>query len=527
MEVESVLEDKSLDSRLCVICQLNTREKLIEQPSSYDRVYNSIREWAKYGVSKYCRTWSKVKNYSPRELEDKKASWHRSCYKDATHSGMLKRTKERYERQLEGEPGQKRRKGADEDLEASTLTRSKTTPYNKNTCFFCEEPASYQQPLHNVSTTSAGETLQAAVQAINDDKLRVKLSTAINPSDGHAIDIKYHKNCWMKHVVNASRKVASATTTSNSQRASLVASQIEFLTMLDNCLSEGQIITMANAQVEFESIMKANNVENHSCSRKWLKQLIQKEIPNVEFHRSPKANESERISIKRTRDSAIHLTETTMADDDDEDIKTIFNAAILLRKKINKCQRWVFTGSFGDLKDEHLPPELYSFCRWVIQGSNGQILSEGKSSTIHNRATTLAQTVVSLCLTERQRGNKKSEEIKCAREMPQQLAVGIALRQAIRSKEIVNMLNGFGMSVEYNRLLRVEVQIEETVLKRILENNGIYLPVDFVKNRYIFFAIDNIDFSEDTPDGKRTLHGTAMAIYQKIEDDDDIPEIRY
>lgn len=110
--------------------------------------------------------------------------------------------------------------------------------------------------------------------------------------------------------------------------------------------------------------------------------------------------------------------------------------------------------------------------------------------------------------------------------MPQQLAVGLALRQAIRSKEIVNKLHGFGMSVEYNRLLRVEAQIEESVINHIQENDGVYLLPDFVKNRYLFFAIDNVDFAEDTPDGKRTLHGTAMAIYQKVENDDRIPEIR-
>ena len=49
---------------------------------------------------------------------------------------------------------------------------------------------------------------------------------------------------------------------------------------------------------------------------------------------------------------------------------------------------------------------------------------------------------------------------------PQQLAVGLAIHQSIRSKEMVNMLHGFGMSVEYNRLLRVESQIEASVLKR-------------------------------------------------------------
>ena len=38
-----------------------------------------------------------------------------------------------------------------------------------------------------------------------------------------------------------------------------------------------------------------------------------------------------------------------------------------------------------------------------------------------------------------------------------------------------------------------------------------------MKNRHVFFAIDNVDFAEDTHDGKHTLHGTAMAIYQKTD----------
>ena len=40
-----------------------------------------------------------------------------------------------------------------------------------------------------------------------------------------------------------------------------------------------------------------------------------------------------------------------------------------------------------------------------------------------------------------------------------------------------------------------------------------------------FFAIDSVDFSEDTPDGKRNLHGTAMAIYQQCQPDDEEPDL--
>lgn len=40
-----------------------------------------------------------------------------------------------------------------------------------------------------------------------------------------------------------------------------------------------------------------------------------------------------------------------------------------------------------------------------------------------------------------------------------------------------------------------------------------------------FFGIDNIDFAEDTYDGKHTLHGTSMAVYQKKEKDDNRLEL--
>lgn len=61
-------------------------------------------------------------------------------------------------------------------------------------------------------------------------------------------------------------------------------------------------------------------------------------------------------------------------------------------------------------------------------------------------------------------------------------------------------------------MLRVESRIEAHVLQHMEQYVGMYLPPNIVKGRHLFFAIDNVDFAEDTYDGKRTLHGTAMAI---------------
>jgi hypothetical protein len=84
------------------------------------------------------KTWAKLQSFSPEDLGVKQAAWHRSCNKDAVHSGMLKRAKDRYERQLGGPNMTKRRKSNNAVVAAEifTLTRSKTTPYDKNTCCF-------------------------------------------------------------------------------------------------------------------------------------------------------------------------------------------------------------------------------------------------------------------------------------------------------------------------------------------------------------------------------------------------------
>lgn len=206
-------------------------------------------------------------------------------------------------------------------------------------------------------------------------------------------------------------------------------------------------------------------------------------------------------------------------------MKTLYDAALILRKVINRSEPWVFSGSLEAPSEEHCPEELLCFFRWIIQGPNFKLSNENKCHEVQKRAMHLAQSTVAMCLTERQVNNKKSQAIYSTREMPQQLAVSIAVHQAIRSKEIIN-LHGFGMAIEYNRLLRVKSEIEKAVIKRMQNDGGMYLLPVVAKGRYVFFAIDNIDFSEDTSDGKRTLHGTAMAIYQKTEARDVKPTLR-
>ena len=317
-------------------------------------------------------------------------------------------------------------------------------------------------------------------------------------------------------------------TQSEASVADEVAAEVEFLSLVEGTLLDGNVVIMSVLQEAYIAILSANNVVNPKCSRKKLKQLMQTEIPNIEFHRPKRVNEAERISIKSTRDAAIQLVEETSVNSD-MDMKVLYNAASVLRKAISKAKKWTFGGSLTDVTDEHLPKELYCFYRWVIQGSHTTLSTDKKSSQVNKHAVNLAHTTVTMFVSEQQVRNKKSLSLRSTREMPQQLAVGIAIRQATRSKKLISILHGFGMSVEYNRLLRVEGQLATSVLQRMLVNDNIYLPPDVVLGRHVFFAVDNVDnvdFAEDTPDGKRTLHATAMAIYQRCQPEDEVAKLQ-
>ena len=282
----------------------------------------------------------------------------------------------------------------------------------------------------------------------------------------HVIDIKYHKRCWGNNVSTVFRQ-------SQSKKGASSGSKIEFLAATEVALRNEQILKTSDLQSAYQSILEENGVESMTCNRKVLKELIKTEIYEVQFHRPERVNESDRVTIKDTRDVAVPLSEKVEEQRDmREEMKTLYDAALLLRQCISKTKQWVFEGSLETFSKDNFPEELYGFFRWVINGPNATLSTEDKCQEVHKRAMSLVQSTMSMCLTECQVGNKKSELLKSAREMPQQVAVGITIHQAVRSKQLVNMLHGFGLSVEYNRLLRVafEVQIESSVLKRMEES---------------------------------------------------------
>jgi len=157
--------------------------------------------------------------------------------------------------------------------------------------------------------------------------------------------IKYHKRCWCIHVTNVLRRATNQMCT-KSNVADEIAAEIEFLSLVENELLTGQIVSISVLQDTYASILSANNVKSPPCSRKKLK--------------PKRLCEPERVSIKCTRDSAIQFVEENDTDVN-RGMKALYSVVLVLREAINKSKAWGFSGSLTDLNEGHLSRELYSF----------------------------------------------------------------------------------------------------------------------------------------------------------------------
>lgn len=91
------MTSNSIDFNLCILCRKQTNENLVENPTSHQKVCEFVEKWAKNGSLFHYDLWTLLSKVTADDLKARKATWHRSCYQETTHSGKLKRAIDRYQ----------------------------------------------------------------------------------------------------------------------------------------------------------------------------------------------------------------------------------------------------------------------------------------------------------------------------------------------------------------------------------------------------------------------------------------------
>jgi len=104
------------------------------------------------------------------------------------------------------------------------------------------------------------------------------------------------------------------------------------------------------------------------------------------------------------------------------------------------------------------------FSDGCCKGQTQHCLPMPSLQLLTKNAVSLAQTTVTMFVSKSQIRRKETCTMRTSREMPNQLAIGLAIRQAIRSKKVINMLHGFGVLGS--------LELRPTELKTICCPNG-------------------------------------------------------
>ena len=207
-------------------------------------------------------------------MKDKGATWHKECYKNATSNAHIARAKARYEKAIVSRAGPSFvLEDSKQSQACHILTRRSVEPFNNAVFFFCQKGETKKQGLIKLTTDIAGMKLRKAVEKSQNEVFRVCISTAINPDDAHAIDVRYHNNCYVKHVTNVLRAESQSSSMSKTVESELAA-EIEFLGEVKKNLNKGKILTMNDLVIKFQQIREGNGVEHSGISKVQMKQIL-------------------------------------------------------------------------------------------------------------------------------------------------------------------------------------------------------------------------------------------------------------
>ena len=258
---------------------------------------------------------------------------------------------------------------------------------------------------------------------------------------------------------------------------------------------------------------------------------------DVHFNKPRRKNEAEQVMSTRASQVAIENSIDTVKND----YGVITEAAKILRREIASMPRWKIQGTFDNFK---IPLLLQTFCKSILMGTR-KINTVHRESEIERSSSILAQLIIQMSKTDKQVSytrKKETSQFNTLIETP--LSVGIALdfhsytrseqlvsklndlsialdfHSYTRSEQLVSKLNDLSIGLSYKKLLSIGNAIAADGVEEIKSNNGVYLPPWSVPDEFTWFAIDNIDFLEQTPTGMNTLHGTAIAMYQQKTEDE-------
>ena len=188
----------------------------------------------------------------------------------------------------------------------------------------------------------------------------------------------------------------------------------------------------------------------------------------------------------------------------------LFNAARTLKDHIKQCAsklraKRISKGESMTISYKAaascIPTTLYNFVAWMIKDAQPSV--DGSDSRVQ------------LDSQEKSKVLNLSQDISASiayNPTPKHIGIALHILKQTMSKDLVTLLNRFGNCVSYHDAQWYIATIAQETIGNKDESEPV-VPSNLQAELFTQYAIDYLDFHEETPDGT-TMHGTAHIFYQ-------------
>ena len=491
-------EKRDFDWTICVLCQNQTHESTIVPG-------RGKRDDKGMGYSTLAKELSNARdaNFNPlnidfdrfddgsgieQTLRVHQACWHKLCRNEYSQLKLDRWIKRTTLSDVTDESS---------SVKTQKVSRSKTIPNVNDACLFCD---GMDGDLHNASTFAIDNTVRQYAIKLNDTNLLRKIASG----DLVAIEAKYHKSCMTKLFNDARAKdISSNETNITSLHAIALAELISYIDEACSLPDTAPVFRLADlAEMYYQRLVDMGMSPETQVNKTRLKERLLSNCPHLTATKH--GREIVFVLDRDLGDAVIRACSK------DADIMSLANAANILRSHIFRND-YTFNGKLDRGEQiKSVPDVLLAFVNMLIEGPN---IKSQLDRTIHQRnaGLTIAQLIVFNCV----KRPKLQSHIrhKKSNETPLPIYVGLKLHSETRKRELVDRLHNLGLSISYDRLLRMSSGIANRLCSQY-EIDGVVCPPELQAGIFTVGQADNIDHNPSSVSAKDSFHGTAHSICQ-------------
>ena len=99
-------------------------------------------------------------------------------------------------------------------------------------------------------------------------------------------------------------------------------------------------------------------------------------------------------------------------------------------------------------------------------------------------------------------------------ETPINIGLAFHLHKETRSGKPINCLYDIRLTISYGTVMKIENGLGNAGRENIESNGGTFMPSTLEIRKRLHFTISNINFKNDTANGKSKFHGTTLVAFQ-------------